>query len=84
MLFKSLVFFSSFLLIVGAQSDNDLEIQAIKAHFSNAGLVPDLLTTFNPSALLNVSFDGVGAISPGQRLQQSRVYIDDLKAANVS
>ena len=72
MFFKSLLYFSSLLAIVSAQSDNALEIAAIKAHFANAGLVPDLLAAFNPSALLNVSFEGVGVISPGQLLQQTR------------
>ena len=74
MFFKSLVLFSSFFVVVSAQSDNSLELQAIKAHFSNAGIVPDLLATFNPTALLNVSFADVGVIEPGQRLQQARMY----------
>ena len=48
--------------------DTALGIAAIKAHSANAGLVPALLPSFNPSAVMNVAFPGVGAISPGQSL----------------
>jgi phosphatidylethanolamine-binding protein (PEBP) family uncharacterized protein len=44
------------------------DISAIQADFKNFGLVPDLLPSFNPSALMTVTFPGVGAISPGQNL----------------
>lgn len=60
--------------LVNAQSANDtaLGIVAIEAHFTNADLVPQLLSTFSPSALINVTFSGVGAISPGQNLTKER------------
>ena len=60
--------------LVNAQSANDsaLGIVAIEAHFTNAELVPQLLSTFSPSAIINVTFSGVGAISPGQNLSRSR------------
>lgn len=60
--------------LVNAQSTDDtgLGIAAIEAHFTNAELVPELLSTFSPSALINVTFNGVGAISPGQNLTQER------------
>jgi hypothetical protein len=60
--------------LVNAQSANDtaLGIVAIEAHFTNAELVPQLLSTFSPSALINVTFSGVGAISPGQNLTKER------------
>jgi phosphatidylethanolamine-binding protein len=60
--------------LVNAQATNGtaLEIAAIEAHFTNAKLVPDLLATFDPSAVLTVTFSGVGAISPGQNLSTQR------------
>ena len=45
--------------LVSAQSDDSaLGIAAIKAHFSNAGLVPALLETFEPQGTLTLNFDG--------------------------
>lgn len=49
-------------------ADTALEIAAIEAHFFNAGLVPDLLPSFDPSALMTATFPGTGVISPGQSL----------------
>ena len=56
--------------LVHAQSTDDtaLEIAAIEAHFKNADLVPSLLPTFTPTAVMTVTFSNVGAISPGQNL----------------
>ncbi|THH08529.1 hypothetical protein EW145_g2639 [Phellinidium pouzarii] len=71
-MFTPLVLTLSLVSLVAAQ-DSALQVEAIQAQFSNAGLVPDLLSTFVPSALMNVSFDGVNAISPGQALSQSQV-----------
>lgn len=63
----------SLISLVAAQDNNTaLDIEAIEAHFSNAGIVPDLLSTFDPSAAMSVSFDGVGVIQPGQALSQDR------------
>ncbi|KAF8496703.1 phosphatidylethanolamine-binding protein [Russula emetica] len=61
--------------LVNAQSASDtaLGIVAIEAHFTNARLVPDLLSTFSPDAVMNVTFSGVGAISPGQNLSVEQV-----------
>jgi len=60
--------------LVHAQSTNDtaLEIAAIEAHFKNADLVPSLLSTFTPTAVMTVTFSGVGATSPGQNLTMQR------------
>jgi hypothetical protein len=59
---------------VAAQSnDTAFQIEAIEAHFSQAGIVPQLLSTFNPSAVLTINFDGVGDVSPGQALTQDQV-----------
>jgi len=57
--------------LVSAQSP--LDIAVIEAHFTNAGIVPDLLKTFVPSATLNASFSGVGAITPGEALSKDQV-----------
>ena len=57
-----------------AQSNNtELQIEAIEAHFNNSGIVPSLLATFTPSAVFNLSYEGVGAISPGQALTKARM-----------
>ena len=63
--------------LVNAQSTNDTALgnAAIEAHFTNAELVPELLSTFDPSALLTVAFSGVGDISPGQNLTMTREFI---------
>lgn len=61
--------------LVNAQSSNDnaIGIAAIEAHFTGSGLVPSLLTSFDPSALMTVTFSDVGAISPGQNLTKDQV-----------
>ena len=65
----------SLLPVAFAQDSNvALDIEAIKAHFSNAGLVPSLLATFDPVAAMSVSFPGVGVIQPGQALAMDRKY----------
>jgi hypothetical protein len=48
-------------------------ITAIEDHFESAELVPELLPSFNPSALMTVTFPGVGPISPGQNLSKEEV-----------
>jgi hypothetical protein len=75
LLFATTVALSLLGSLVNAQSaanDTALGIVAIEAHFTNAELVPQLLSTFSPSALLNATFSGVGAISPGQNLSTER------------
>jgi len=66
----------SLVALVGAQSNSTsaaVQIEAIEAHFTDAGIVPNLLPTFDPSAVMTVNFDGVGDISPGQALSQTQV-----------
>ncbi|KIK63864.1 hypothetical protein GYMLUDRAFT_106986, partial [Collybiopsis luxurians FD-317 M1] len=59
---------------IAAQSnDTAIQIEAIEAHFTQSGLVPELLASFNPSALLTINFEGVGDVSPGQALSQDQV-----------
>jgi len=72
----SLVVFVSLSLtpFVAAQSNNTaIQVEAIQAHFTAAGLVPSLLPTFDPSALLTLNYAGVGDISPGQLLDHDQV-----------
>ena len=45
----------------------------LRAHLEIFNLVPDLLPSFNPSALMTVTFPGVGPISPGQNLSMQQV-----------
>ncbi|KAJ3526822.1 hypothetical protein NM688_g8212 [Phlebia brevispora] len=63
----------AFIPLVFGQTNNTLGIEAIEAHFSNSGIVPTLLSSFDPSALLTVSYDGVGNLSPGQSLTKTQV-----------
>ena len=55
-----------------ASNNTELGIAAIEAHFTQSGLVPSLLPTFEPSAVLTLSYSGVGDVSPGQALTQDR------------
>ncbi|KZT42102.1 PEBP-like protein, partial [Sistotremastrum suecicum HHB10207 ss-3] len=60
---------------VSSQASNNtvLELEVVEANFQNAGIVPALLASFNPGALLTVSFAGVGDITPGQNLTIDQV-----------
>jgi len=49
-----------------------LGITAIETQFETSDLIPDLLPSFNPSALMTVTFSGVGPISPGQNLSMQQ------------
>lgn len=41
--------------LISAQST---DVAAIEAHFTQSGIVPDLLSSFDPSALLSVDYTG--------------------------
>src|SRR5258708_8182727 len=56
-----------------APTNTALGLSAIEAHFQNCKIVPDLLPSFTPSAIMTVTFPGVGAISPGQNLSMNQV-----------
>jgi phosphatidylethanolamine-binding protein len=59
---------------VAAQSANTaVEVEAIQAHFKQAGIVPSLLATFAPTAAMTINYEGVGDIKPGQALAQEQV-----------
>jgi hypothetical protein len=47
-------------------------IEAIKAHFTQSGLVPAVLPKFTPTALLAVSLKGLGSIAIGQPVSRER------------
>ncbi|KII88786.1 hypothetical protein PLICRDRAFT_92481 [Plicaturopsis crispa FD-325 SS-3] len=62
--------------IVAAQNSTapvDIQVEAIQAHFTNAGIVPSLLPTFSPTGVLDLAFTGVGDVSPGAALSQDQV-----------
>lgn len=50
-----------------------VDIEAIEAHFQQALIVPSLLPTFTPGAVLSVAFSG-SDITPGQALAQAGMY----------
>jgi len=56
-----------------SSNNTGLQIEAIEAHFTNAGIVPSLLTSFSPSAFLNFAFDTIGSVAPGTLLTQAQV-----------
>lgn len=74
--------------LVNAQNSTNatspqLGIEAIEAHFANAHIVPDLLATFDPVAVMALSYEGVGDISPGQQLTKTRTSPSDTFGACV-
>lgn len=60
------------LLVLAQPNSASVEIEAVKAHFTQSGLVPAVLPQFAPSALLNVSFKGLGQVALGQPLSRER------------
>jgi len=70
----SLSIVASFALIplAAAQQNVNLELAAVKAHFEQSRLVPELIEAFNPTALITVNYPGVGDISPGQLLTKDQ------------
>ncbi|KJA27255.1 hypothetical protein HYPSUDRAFT_198521 [Hypholoma sublateritium FD-334 SS-4] len=48
-------------------------VEAIEAHFQQSAVVPDLLASFNPSALISLNFAGVGDAQPGQLFAKEQV-----------
>lgn len=64
--------FLSFAVAQSTAPNPALQLQAIQAHFRQAELVPELLSSFEPSALLSVNFAGVGDVTPGQLLNKEQ------------
>ncbi|KAJ3473311.1 hypothetical protein NLI96_g13054 [Meripilus lineatus] len=74
MVFLPLVLSLAAAPFVLAQSNNtQLQIEGIEAHFNNSGLVPSLLTTFEPTAVFTLSFADVKDVNPGQLLTRQQV-----------
>jgi hypothetical protein len=55
---SSFVSIACLALLASAQSNPTLELQGIQAQFQAAHIVPDLLQSFNPTALLTVNYNG--------------------------
>lgn len=62
-----------------SSSNGTLQIEAIEAHFTDAGLVPSLLAAFDPSSIMNLTYTSVGVISPGQMLSKDRACSIELE-----
>ncbi|KIJ69529.1 hypothetical protein HYDPIDRAFT_81049 [Hydnomerulius pinastri MD-312] len=59
-------------LVQAQPNSTTVGIEAISAHFRQAGLTPTLLPTFAPSALLAMGFKGVGNVAPGQAMTKDQ------------
>jgi hypothetical protein len=49
------------------------ELQTIEAHFTGSRIVPEMLDSFEPTALLHVNYEGIGEITPGQKFAKEQV-----------
>lgn len=65
---------ASFKLVQAQLSNTTLGIEAIEAHFTQSGLEPSLLPTFDPIALFTLTYDTVGAVAPGTALTQDGTF----------
>lgn len=68
MLFRTAAALSVLTLAIAQTS---LDIALIEAHFTNSGIVPSLLATFDPSATITQTFAGA-VIDPGQNMAALR------------
>ncbi|KAF8061456.1 phosphatidylethanolamine-binding protein [Lyophyllum atratum] len=53
-------------------SDTALQVAAMEAHFKQSQIVPSLLASFDPTALLTLNYAGVGDVTPGQLLTKEQ------------
>ena len=64
------------IITVSAQYDGTvIQIEAVKAHFAQSGLVPAVLPQFAPTAILSVFFKGLGNVSIGQPISRERAWL---------
>jgi hypothetical protein len=63
------IWLTQILLIMLAAGES---LRDIKRTFDDAGVVPDVLSTFHPSALLQVTFPNI-TIVPGQNLTKEGI-----------
>ncbi|KAK7023753.1 nucleus protein [Favolaschia claudopus] len=69
----SVTLFSLALLLArSANAATQLDLEAIQAHFTQALIVPALIPTFDPTAVLSAAFSGAEA-STGQHMDQKAV-----------
>lgn len=59
-------------LVAAQAADPALEVRAIKAHFTNARIVPDYFATFDPVAALTLDYAGT-KLTPGQKVTKEAV-----------
>lgn len=67
-----LVLSLALLPFVSAQ-DSSVGIKAIEAHFKQSHIVPNLLKSFEPTALLSLNFPGSGEATIGQKFAKEQV-----------
>jgi len=72
MAFRTL-FVACALFSVALAQSAQLQLEAIEAHFQNAQLVPVPIPAFEPTAILAANFQGLGSITPGQRVSKDQV-----------
>jgi len=68
-----LTFVSILTLVPFAVAQVSVGVEAIEAHFQQSAIVPDLLASFNPSALISLNFAGTGNAQPGQLFAKEQV-----------
>lgn len=71
MVFRALFVASALFSLVLAQS-TELQLEGIEANFQYAELVPVPIPAFEPTAILTATFQGLGAISAGQLIPETR------------
>ena len=70
MVFRTL-FVACALISVALARSTELQLEAIEAHFNNAQLVPVPIPAFEPVAILDANFQGLGSITPGQLVKKT-------------
>lgn len=75
--FHSLMAFRTFfvtcvIFTAALAQSTELQLEAIKAHFQYAELVPVPIPVFDPTAILTANFQGLGDITPGQLVSKDR------------
>ena len=72
------LFVACALFSVALAQSTELQLEAIKAHFQNAQLVPVPIPAFDPTAILTANFGGLGSITPGQVVTKDRQHFQGL------
>ncbi|CAL1701183.1 unnamed protein product [Somion occarium] len=81
MLRSAVFIFLALTRCIAAQNDTNLTTSSVQEAFSNAKIVPDVLPSFQPTALLNVTFtdQATGAllsVSPGMNLTMEQTMLE--------